>query len=324
MQTPILSIRDLAVRFKSMIGDQTVIEHLDLDILPGEILGLVGESGSGKSVTGLSVMGLLPAPHGKISAGKILFGEKNLVDLDNRTYSDLRGKKLAMIFQEPMTSLNPVFRIGEQIEEVLAIHEKIPKKMRRDRVIELLKQVRIPNAEKVYEAYPHQLSGGMRQRVMIAMALCLNPELLVADEPTTALDVTIQAQILDIMQQVVESRGISILFITHDLSVIAQIAHRVAVMYAGQIVESGPSESILRQPRHPYTEGLIQARPENYQKGTGYYTIPGMVPSSFADLPGCRFCARCTHALERCNREMPELICEGERLIRCFNPKGRD
>ncbi|WP_459129558.1 ABC transporter ATP-binding protein [Guggenheimella bovis] len=317
----IVTIDNLSVHFHTLEGIVPTVENLCLEIKEGEVLGLVGESGSGKSVTGLSIMGLLPKPHGFIASGSIQVDGIEITTLSEKQLEHIRGKQIGMIFQEPMTSLNPVFRIGDQISEVLMIHESLDKASCKERVIELLKLVKIPNAEKVYSVYPHQLSGGMRQRVMIAMALACEPKLIIADEPTTALDVTIQAEILDIMQSLVEEKGISILFITHDLSVIAQVSDRLAVMYAGQIVEIGESESVLRNPQHPYTKGLIQSRPENFDPQKGYVTIQGMVPSRFDSIKGCRFSPRCPNCKEICSTEAPQLVNLTDRSVRCHEAK---
>ena len=312
-----IQVKDLHIYFKTYAGLAKAVQGVDLILYPGEILGLVGESGSGKSVTGLSMMGLIPKPAGFKACGQVLIDGQELYELKEKEKAKLRGEKVAMIFQEPMTSLNPVFKVEEQIGEALRVHRGISKKEQKARVIELLKSVRIPSPEKIAQSYPHQLSGGMRQRVMIAMALSCHPQVIIADEPTTALDVSIQAQILDLMQELVEKMSISILFITHDLGVISQIAHRIAVMYCGEIVETGMAEDVLKDPGHPYTKGLIAARPENFSPKDGYSFIPGRVPSLYELPQGCYFSTRCPFVMEKCLVEHPPLVGE-ERSCRCF------
>ncbi len=315
---PIVEVKDLSIGFRSFAGKKIVIDHLSFAIQKKQVFGLVGESGSGKSVTGLSIMGLIPQPGGYRESGDIFVEGESIFAMSSKERASIRGKKIAMIFQEPMTSLNPVMRIGPQICEVLKIHEHLKKKESKDRVLELLQEVGIPDEKKVFNYFPHQLSGGMRQRVMIAMALSCRPSLLIADEPTTALDVTIQAQILELMQRLVRESGISILFITHDLGVISEMADEVAVMYCGQIIESGVSQEILRNPMHPYTKGLIEARPGNYSPESGYRAIKGSVPEDFSTLNGCRFAQRCQHAMEKCFHSLPPVSQMDTRYLRCF------
>ena len=285
----------------------------------GKTLGIVGESGCGKSITSLSIMGLVETPPGEIAGGEIIFEGEDLLKKNEKEMSKIRGKKIAMIFQEPMTSLNPVFTIGQQLIETLMLHEDMTKKQAKERAIEMLKMVKIPLAEKRFHEYPHQLSGGMRQRVMIAMALCCNPELLICDEPTTALDVTIQAQILDLINELKEKTGTSVMMITHDLGVIAEIADDVMVMYAGKIVERATCDQIFEKPMHPYTYGLMQCIPKLDDDDTERLSvIEGMVPS-FDDMPkGCAFCPRCKEAREICKQKMPELTEVEGRMVRCF------
>lgn len=307
MMEKILEIKDIQISFKTDEGELKVVDGIDFHINKGETLGVVGESGCGKSVTSLSVMGLLPNI-GNVKKGEILFGEKDLVKLSKSEIRKVRGKEIAMIFQEPMTSLNPVYTIGKQIMELVQNHRKMSKVEAKKHAIEMLKLVGIPRPEEVVDEYPHQLSGGMRQRVMIALAMSCNPELLIADEPTTALDVTIQAQILDLMRDLQEKKGMSILLITHDLGVVAEMCDRVVVMYAGQVVEDADVESIFDNPKHPYTRGLLESIP-NMEEDTEYLTtIKGTVPSPSNMPKGCRFAERCSHAIEKCVQSMPPVF----------------
>ena len=289
----------------------------------GEVLGIVGESGCGKSVTAQSIMRLIPVPPGKIVSGKILFDGTDIVPLSMEQMRSIRGNRISMIFQEPMTSLNPVYTIGNQISEMFLLHEKRSKRESWQRSIEMLKKVQIPAPEKRVHEYPHQLSGGMRQRAMIAMALACNPEILIADEPTTALDVTIQAQILELMMQLKEDYDTAIMMITHDLGVIAEIAKRLVVMYAGKVVEEGPTDAIFEDPKHPYTQGLLKSIPKLGERAKHgrqrLQEISGIVPSLY-DLPaGCSFSPRCAHTMEICNHSVPELIrIDESRRVRCY------
>ncbi len=319
MDKSFIKVQNLNVSFKSLLGTVKAVRGVNFEIKKGKVLGLVGESGSGKSVTGLSLMGLVPKPNGIISEGDIIVEGKSIVNMKENELCNIRGNKIAMIFQEPMTSLNPVMRIGEQIGEAVYIHKNIKGKEQKDYVIEMLKTVQIPSPEKVYYYYPHQLSGGMRQRVMIAMAISCEPDLLIADEPTTALDVTIQAQILQVMKSLVDRLSISILFITHDLGVISQIADDIAVMYLGKIVEYGSKNDILKNPLHPYTKGLIEARPDNYDEKEGYKFIPGMVPSLFDIKEGCAFADRCSFSKEKCLSKSPvDVVIDDRRRVACW------
>jgi oligopeptide/dipeptide ABC transporter ATP-binding protein len=288
-------------------------------VKPNEFLGIVGESGSGKSVTALSIMRLIPDPPGHIDSGRILFEGRDLLSLPIEEMRKVRGKDIAMIFQEPMTSLNPVLTIGRQVTESVLLHEEITPEEARQRAIKVLTQVGIPDAEKRLGDYPHQFSGGMRQRVMIAMALICHPKLLIADEPTTALDVTIQAQILDLMQELQHTReGSSTILITHDLAVVAETCDRVIVMYGGRIQETGTTEELFDDPQHPYTRGLMGSIPGEGSKGKPLYTIPGNVPSILDFPPGCRFCSRCEFVEERCRTEEPKLVeIAPGREVRC-------
>jgi peptide/nickel transport system ATP-binding protein len=308
MQDKLLEIRQLRTEFHTDEGIIPAVDGIDLYIKPGEILGVVGESGCGKSVTSLSVMRLIPSPPGKVAAGEILFQGEDLLRYSDKKIRQIRGNEIAMIFQEPMTSLNPVYSIGEQIGEALRLHMKLSKKEAKQKAIEMLHKVNIPRAEQIVNEYPHQLSGGMRQRVMIAMAMSCNPKLLIADEPTTALDVTIQAQILDLMRKLNEDFQTAILFITHDLGVVAEMCHRVVVMYAGKVVEEADVETIFRNPRHPYTKGLLKSIPKLREKHQRLYSIPGNVPNP-ANMPsGCRFAPRCEYVMDRCKVEEPHLV----------------
>jgi peptide/nickel transport system ATP-binding protein len=316
---PILEIENLQTHFFTDRGQIPAVDGVDITIHKGEILGIVGESGCGKSVTSLSVMRLIPNPPGKIVGGAIRFKGEDLIHTSEKRMREIRGNEIAMIFQEPMTSLNPVYPIGDQIGEAIRLHTKASKKEARQRSIEMLKKVGIPRAEAIVDEYPHQLSGGMRQRVMIAMAMACNPELLIADEPTTALDVTIQAQILDLMRTLNKDSGTAIMLITHDLGVVAEMCHRVVVMYAGNVVEEGDVRTILKEPKHPYTIGLLHSIPKLEEKKQRLYSIPGNVPLPGSLTVGCRFAPRCEHATDKCRAEMPELRLVGDNhRSRCW------
>jgi peptide/nickel transport system ATP-binding protein len=309
LRTPLLSVRDLRTWFFTDAGTSRAVDGVSFDIEEGEAVGIVGESGCGKTITSLSVMGLVPAPPGRIMEGSsIRFREEELVGLPERRLRKIRGNSIAMIFQEPMSSLNPVYSAGSQIEETLRLHRGLSNKEARRVGIELLREVGIPEPERRFDEYPHQLSGGMRQRVMIAMALSCEPGLLIADEPTTALDVTIQAQILALLAELRRRRRMALLLITHDLGVVAEVCDRVIVMYAGEIVESGPVKEIFLRPRHPYTRGLLESLPAARNPGEALRPIPGTVPTPTAWPSGCRFRERCPHAWERCASEMPPLF----------------
>lgn len=322
----ILEVKDLTVQFSTDRGNIKAVRNVSFDVYKGKSLGIVGESGSGKSVTALSIMKLIPSPPGKILSGTVTFNGKDISDYSERQMRTIRGDRIAMIFQEPMTSLNPVFTCGNQIMEVFQLHRpELSKKGMKIEAIKMLQLVGIPSPEQRFKEYPHQLSGGMRQRVMIAMALACKPDVLIADEPTTALDVTIQAQILELMNNLREELGMGIIMITHDLGVVAETCHDVAVMYCGRIVETATVETIFEEPKHPYTKGLIDSIP-SFDSTTGevkekLQTIEGMVPSLF-DLPkGCNFQDRCPYKIEECTMAVPILqnVVEGHQVA-CFNP----
>ncbi len=314
-----LEIRDLHTHFDTRAGVLRAVDGVSLTVGRGEVLGLVGESGSGKSVTGFSIIGLIDPP-GRIVSGQILFQGRNLVGLPEPELRRLRGRHIAMIFQDPMMTLNPVLRIDTQMIETIQAHEKTSHAEARLRARDALGQVGIPSPDERLSAYPHQFSGGMRQRVAIAIALLHNPALIIADEPTTALDVTIQAQILAVVQKLAIERGTSLLWITHDLSVVAGLADRIAVMYAGRVVESGKVDDLLDHPRHPYTLGLIGSVPSRNQRGGKLRQIPGMTPSALNRPDGCAFRTRCANADAACEVE-PEMTAPSEgRTLRCFHP----
>jgi peptide/nickel transport system ATP-binding protein len=316
----ILQIKDLKVSFQSGRKLLPAVDGISFNLKEGEILGIVGESGSGKSVTSLAAMGLIPSPPGKIENGQIIFEGKDLKNNTEKEWRKVRGNQISMIFQEPMTSLNPLFTIGNQVIEAIRLHTDFSKREALIRGLELLRLVGIPRAEGILKEYPHQLSGGMRQRIMIAMAMACNPKVLIADEPTTALDVTIQAQILALMKDLNKKTNTSIILITHDLGVVAEICERVIVMYSGQIVEQGDVRTILKNPHHPYTKGLLQSVPELRGKKDRLYSIPGTVPAPGTIQHGCRFAPRCSEAFGRCQEEEPKLrnLENDEHEVRCF------
>jgi peptide/nickel transport system ATP-binding protein len=326
MAEPVLEIRDLVTEFRTDSGTVRAVDGVSFEIPARTTLGVVGESGSGKSVTALSVMRLIASPPGNIASGSIMYGGKDLLTLPLAEMRKLRGNRIAMIFQEPMTSLNPVFTVGDQVSEAVRLHQHTSKAEARKIAIEMFELVGIPSPEERIDNYPHQLSGGMRQRVMIAMALACKPDLLIADEPTTALDVTIQAQILDLLRSLQRELGMSILLITHDLGVVAETCDEVVVMYAGRVVERAATEALFAGPRHHYTAGLLRSVP-SYGDATGddqqrsrLVEIPGMVPS-LAELPvGCKFAERCEAAQDRCRAEEPALVQLGTSFVRCHFP----
>ena len=314
----ILEVKNLCTSFFTEEGEVKAVNGVSFSVPSGRTLGIVGESGSGKSITSLSILRLIQSP-GKIKSGKILFDGKDLLQLSEKDMRKIRGNEISMIFQEPMTSLNPVFTIGEQISEVYQIHRNLSKREAKEKSIEMLKLVGIPSPEKRIDQYPHELSGGMRQRVMIAMALACNPKLLIADEPTTALDVTIQKQILNLMKKLNRETGTAIALITHDLGVVAQMCERIIVMYAGRIVEEGSVKDIFNNPGHPYTQGLIASVPDMRKEKGRLYSIPGNVPKPGSIRQGCLFAPRCEYVMERCLVEHPSLIQIDEKhRVRCF------
>jgi len=317
----LLEVKNLSTHFPTRAGLVRAVDGISFYLDRGELLGLVGESGCGKSMTALSVMRLV-SPPGKIVSGEILFDGKDLLRLSDSEMRQMRGDDIAMIFQDPMTSLNPVYTVGEQIAEALRLHRKMSRKQARQATIEAMREVAIPDPARRVDDYPHQLSGGMRQRVMIAMALACNPKLLIADEPTTALDVTIQAQILELLDELRKQRDLAVLLITHDLGVVAEVADRVAVMYTGRIVEESPVEELFERPKHPYTEGLLCSVPkltsEHVIKNERLQTIEGTVPRPTDLPPGCHFAPRCSYRMPRCTEEdIPLYKLDGDVSVRC-------
>ena len=319
-QENLLEVKHLRTEFfSSKKSSVTAVDDVSFDIKKGEIVGLVGESGCGKSVTSLSIMQLLKDTPGKVTNGEIIFQGRNLLEVSKKEMLDIRGDKMSMIFQEPMSSLNPSMRIDKQMIEGIRLHTPLTKAEARKKAADILSQVGIPDPQRVLKNYPHQLSGGMSQRVMIAMAMSCEPDLLIADEPTTALDVTIQAQILELMKKIQQDKGMSILLITHDLGVVAEMCSRVIVMYAGKIVEEAPVEILFANPTHPYTQGLIASVPKLGSGVKVLPSIPGSVPDLSAMPKGCRFAPRCKYATEKCHQEQPELLSVGEKQkCRCW------
>jgi peptide/nickel transport system ATP-binding protein len=323
MANTLLEYRNLKTYFYTEAGVVKAVNGASFSIREGETVCVVGESGCGKSITAMSLMRLITSPPGKIEAGEILFEGKDLLKLKEGEMRLLRGNEISMIFQEPMTSLNPVLKIGEQIMEPLLEHTLLSRKEARHKSIELIQQVGIPRAAEIAESYPHELSGGMRQRIMIAIALSCDPKLLIADEPTTALDVTIQAQILDLLRQSKRERNMSLMLITHDLGVVAEMADYVVVMYAGKVIEEAPVKEIFKNPRHPYTRGLLKAKPIIGQRSERLYNIPGMVPNPIGLPDHCHFADRCEHRMEICVTKQPELNAdEYGHKIACWLHEG--
>ena len=312
----LLSFKDLSVTFHGLEGASLVLEKVNLDIMPAEILGLVGESGCGKSVLARATLRLLPQPQAELS-GEILFRDENLLGIDKKRLRQIRGGEISMIFQEPMTSLNPVFTVGRQMGEVVRLHMGVSKAEARRRCEDMLRAVNMPDPEGTFAKYPHELSGGMRQRVMIAMEMSCNPVLLIADEPTTALDVTVQGQVLALLSDMTRSRGVSTLFITHDMGVVAQLCERVAVMYAGKLVELVTVAELFHNPLHPYSQGLIAAIPTLSDKRKELPSIPGTVPNFLHPPQGCRFHPRCKNSAEICRQEVPPLLAYGAHHVAC-------
>ena len=319
----LLEVKNLEASIKTKTGAIHAIEDISFSMEKGEILGVVGESGCGKSMTALSILRLLPTPPIEISGGQILYDGQDLLKMSKAGIRSIRGNRISMIFQEPMTSLNPVYTVGNQIMEAIHFHRKVSRKVCWEQAVKMLKMVGIPAPEQRMKEYPHQLSGGMRQRVMIAMALSCQPELLIADEPTTALDVTIQAQILDELKRLQKQTGTAIMLITHDLGVVADMAQKVLVMYAGKVVEYADTIDIFSRPLHPYTEGLLKSIPRLNQSVEKLHVIDGMVPSLSQMPKGCRFCPRCEYATKYCREnEPPMLVCDN-RKVRCWRYKER-
>ena len=326
MNEPLLDIRGLKTHFGTDNGVVRAVDGVDIAIGRGETVGVVGESGCGKTVTAMSILKLIAMPPGRIVEGQILFEGRDLIPLESDELDGIRTKQIAMVFQEPMTSLNPVYTIGDQIGEGVRKHEKLSRRAALDKTIEMLRLVQIPNAEKRVTDYPHQFSGGMRQRVMIAMALSCSPKLLIADEPTTALDVTIQAQILELLADMKSRFGMAVMLITHAMGVVAETAQRVVVMYAGRVIEEAPVDELFANPRHPYTQGLIRSIPHIDRAATSkkrLEAIPGVVPSLITPPPGCRFAPRCRYAMPACRLAVPPLLdIGGGHKVACILESG--
>jgi oligopeptide/dipeptide ABC transporter ATP-binding protein len=323
---PVLSVQNLCIGFDTDRGPVSAVEDLSFDLAPGEVLGIVGESGSGKSVTALALMGLLPKPPARVSGGRVLLEGEDLLRLGESRMRRVRGARMAMIFQEPMTSLNPVFSVGDQIVETIRAHEPVGRRAAWQRAIELLARVGIPSPARYVNQFPHQLSGGQRQRVMIAIALACSPRVLLADEPTTALDVTIQAQILELLRALQRELGMAVVMITHNMGVIADLADRVLVMYAGRAVEQGSVHDVFERPAHPYTRALLDSVPQLEDERARLYAIPGSLPSPRALPPGCRFMPRCDQAIAACGAGQPPWVeaRDGQRAacLRVRQPAG--
>jgi peptide/nickel transport system ATP-binding protein len=314
---PVLSVHDLRVEFPTRKGVLVAVDGVSFDIAPGEVLGVVGESGAGKSMTGAAIIGLIEPP-GRIAGGEIRLRGHRIDNLPPDQMRRFRGKRIGMVFQDPLTSLNPLYRIGDQIVETIRTHLDLTEKSAREQAIQLLTEVGIQGAKARIDGYPHQFSGGMRQRVVLALALAAEPELIIADEPTTALDVSIQAQIIQLLKRLCRERGTSVMLITHDMGVIAETADRVAVMYAGRIVEIGPVRDVVQAPHHPYTQGLMGSIPTLDRQADRLTQIPGSMPRLDAIPPGCAFNPRCPHAFDRCRSERPDLIGVGRSEVACW------
>lgn len=312
MAKDLVQFRNLETHFHTSAGVVKAVDKVSFSIREGETIGVVGESGCGKSVTAMSLMRLVEGPHGVIAGGEIIYDDKDLLKLSKRDMGRIRGKEISIIFQEPMSSLNPVLTIGHQITEPLMMHLLLDRKQAKKRAIELIELVGIPRPEQIFYAYPHELSGGMRQRIMIAIALSCNPKLLIADEPTTALDVTIQAQILDLMREIKQKLGTAIMLITHDLGVVAEMADYVIVMYAGKIIEEAPVLELFKDPQHPYTKGLLKAKPVIGQTSERLYSIPGQVPNPIELEDNCHFHDRCEFCMEICKQQQPPFRAHGD------------
>ena len=317
MSEPLLSARDLTVAFPTRRGTLTAVDSISFDIAAGEVLGVVGESGAGKSLTGSAIIGLLEPP-GRIMGGEVRLAGRRIDNLPPEEMRKVRGKRIGMVFQDPLTSLNPLYRIGDQIVETIRTHLRVSESEARERAIALLQEVGIQGARARIDSYPHAFSGGMRQRVVLALALCAEPELLIADEPTTALDVSIQAQIITLLKRLCRERGTAVMLITHDMGVIAETADRVAVMYAGRIAEIGPVRDVVQRPQHPYTKGLMGAIPTLGPQATRLVQIPGSMPRLTAIPKGCAFNPRCTFAFDRCRVERPDGMDAGHSKVACW------
>ncbi len=314
---PVLSVKNLSVQFPTRRGTLTAVDNISFDLAPGEVLGVVGESGAGKSMTGSAIIGLI-APPGRISSGEILLKGERIDNLSAEKLRRYRGKRIGMVFQDPLTSLNPLYTVAEQLVETIRTHMPLSHVDARKRAIKLLDDVGIPAADRRIDDYPHQFSGGMRQRVVIALALCADPDLVIADEPTTALDVSVQAQIIDVMKNMCAEYGAAIMLITHDMGVIAETADRVAVMYAGRIAEIGPVRDVILDAKHPYTAGLMGSIPTLATDSDRLTQIPGSMPRLSAIPQGCAFNPRCTHVFDRCRVERPDPIASGTRRVACW------
>ncbi|MCA0320507.1 MAG: ABC transporter ATP-binding protein [Proteobacteria bacterium] len=317
MTVPVLSVRDLVVQFPTRRGALTAVDRISFDIAPGEVLGVVGESGAGKSMTGTAVIGLLEPP-GRITGGEVLLKGERIDNLDAESMRRIRGKRIGMVFQDPLTSLNPLYTVGEQLIETIRTHTSLTQAQARARAIDLLTEVGIPAPDKRIDNYPHQFSGGMRQRVVLALALCAEPELVIADEPTTALDVSVQAQIISLLKKLCKDHGTAVMLITHDMGVIAETADRVAVMYAGRIAEIGPVQDVIKRARHPYTEGLMGSIPSLDSDSERLVQIPGSMPRLTAIPRGCAFNPRCPKVFDRCRVERPDPIAVGATSVACW------
>jgi oligopeptide/dipeptide ABC transporter ATP-binding protein len=317
MDQPLVTVRDLRLQFRTYAGIVHALNGIDLEIHEQDMLGLVGETGCGKSMTGVCILGLVPRG-GEIVSGSIVFRGEELLGKPESYMQTIRGAKIAMIFQDPSSSLNPLFTIGQQLETVMRRHQRADKSQMRDRALELLKVVELPDPARILKTYPHELSGGMKQRASIAIALSCGADLLIADEPTTDLDVTVQAQILDLLRRLRETQGVAILMITHDLAVVAETCQRVAVLYAGHVVESGPVDEVLFEAKHPYTRALLEASPKRSSRGRPLQAIPGTVPSGLQPLEGCAFSPRCPHAMEICGQAPPRISVAPSHTVYCF------
>jgi len=317
MEQPLVTIRNLHLHFRTYAGTVHALNGIDLDVYRQEIMGLVGETGCGKSITGLSILGLIPKG-GTVTSGSILFDNQELLDKPESYMQEIRGGRISMIFQDPGASLNPLFTVGEQIEMVMQKHQRAGKQEMREKSLDMLRMVELPDPPRILETYPHELSGGMKQRVSIAIALSCGAELLIADEPTTDLDVTVQAQILDLLRRLRDSQGVAILMITHDLAVVAELCQRVSVLYAGQVLESGPASTVLEDPKHPYTQALLEASPRRGSRGRQLRAIPGAVPSGLQPLEGCLFGPRCPLTMDTCAQRPSSVSVGQDHTVACF------